>query len=221
MITTTAGKSLEQRIDECFISCQLGPTGIDFLRAKSTRALDVMLSLIASTLSPLPAISLIEYIALWATDGQPVIIKLPRPVTDKIDTKVLKFRTQPIGVNPSQGKTAEKVPTTGPVADICRKYSLDEIARLASVLKGDLTLVGPDLFAHDEFAEIRDHNYLELRAQAPRIGAISPYHVLGRDSLSLKDRVRADKELLKRLNFPSYFNILFQTFLTAIPGTGR
>lgn len=220
MITTTAGKSLEQRIDECFISCQLGPTGIDFLRAKSTRALDVVLSLIASTISPLPAISLFEYIALWATDGHPVIIELPRPVTDQIKTKVLKFRTQPIGVHPSQGKTAEKVITTGPVADICRKYSLDEIPRLGSVLKGDLTLVGPDLFADDEFLRITDNDYLRKRAQAPRMGAVSLYHVF-RDDMPYKKRVQADHILLDRINLPSYFNILFKTFLTAIPGTGR
>jgi O-antigen biosynthesis protein WbqP len=73
--------------------------------------------------------------------------------------------------------------------------SLDELPQLYSVLKGDMSLVGPRpaLFNQYDLIKLRTEN----RIHHLRPGVTGWAQVSGRDDLSIEDKVRYDREYLE------------------------
>ncbi|WP_374399350.1 sugar transferase [Niveibacterium sp.] len=95
------------------------------------------------------------------------------------------------------------------VGKFLRRTSLDELPQLFSVLKGDMSLVGPRPALFNQ----RDLN--ELRAAAGvdclRPGITGWAQVNGRDELAIPDKVAYDLEYLQRQSFCFDLKILFLT----------
>jgi O-antigen biosynthesis protein WbqP len=85
---------------------------------------------------------------------------------------------------------------TTPLGRLLRRTSLDELPQLFSVLKGDMSLVGP------RPALFNQHDLVELRTRAGvhtlRPGLTGWAQVNGRDELSVEEKVRYDAEYLAR-----------------------
>jgi O-antigen biosynthesis protein WbqP len=81
-----------------------------------------------------------------------------------------------------------------PVGGLLRKTSLDELPQLISVLKGDMSLVGPRpaLFNQEDLVALRT----EAGVEALRPGLTGWAQVNGRDELPIPDKVKLDAEYL-------------------------
>jgi O-antigen biosynthesis protein WbqP len=105
-----------------------------------------------------------------------------------------------------------------PLGRFLRRTSLDEIPQLWSVLKGDMSLVGPRpaLFNQDDLVALRTAAGVE----ALRPGLTGWAQINGRDELPIPDKVKLDAEYLARRSLVFDFRILAGTARAALTGRG-
>jgi sugar transferase (PEP-CTERM system associated) len=101
----------------------------------------VSLTLLVSTL---PVI-LLAALAVWLEDGRPVLFRQERVGADGAPFTLLKFRSMrhdaEHGGVPQWARNGD--PRTTRVGRIIRKFRIDELPQLLSVLRGDMSFVGP------------------------------------------------------------------------------
>lgn len=105
-----------------------------------------------------------------------------------------------------------------PIGGFLRKSSLDELPQLWSILKGDMSFVGPRpaLFNQDDLMALRR----EAGVAALVPGLTGWAQVNGRDELSIRDKVTLEADYLRRRSFGFDLLILWLTFLKVIRGSG-
>ena len=98
-----------------------------------------------------------------------------------------------------------------PLGSFLRLSSLDELPQLFSVLKGDMTFVGPRpaLYNQDDLIALRTEKGVDKLLP----GVTGWAQVNGRDELSIPDKVALDVEYLNRQSFWFDMKILWMTFL--------
>jgi O-antigen biosynthesis protein WbqP len=98
-----------------------------------------------------------------------------------------------------------------PIGAFLRRSSFDELPQLFSVLKGDLSLVGPRpaLFNQDDLIALRTEGGVHKLVP----GITGWAQVNGRDELSIPDKVRLDCEYLRERSFGLDIKILFLTIV--------
>ena len=81
-----------------------------------------------------------------------------------------------------------------PIGNFLRKYSLDEIPQLWSILKGDMSFVGPRpaLFNQNDLIRLRT----EYGVEKILPGLTGWAQVNGRDDLDITEKVERDSEYL-------------------------
>lgn len=105
-----------------------------------------------------------------------------------------------------------------PIGSFLRKSSLDELPQLWSILKGDMSFVGPRpaLFNQDDLIAMRtDTGVHEL---VP--GLTGWAQVNGRDELPIPQKVQLDVEYLQRRSLPFDLKILWMTALKVLARDG-
>jgi len=105
-----------------------------------------------------------------------------------------------------------------PIGGFLRRSSLDELPQLFSVLKGDMSFVGPRpaLFNQDDLIALRTEKGVDKLLP----GITGWAQVNGRDELSIPDKVALDTEYLNRQSFWFDIKILWMTFLKVINRDG-
>jgi O-antigen biosynthesis protein WbqP len=105
-----------------------------------------------------------------------------------------------------------------PVGGFLRRTSLDELPQLVSVLKGDMSLVGPRpaLFNQDDLVALRT----AAGVQALRPGLTGLAQVKGRDELPIPDKVKLDAEYMERMSFWLDLKILGMTLAGVLGSKG-
>ena len=105
-----------------------------------------------------------------------------------------------------------------PIGRFLRHSSLDELPQLFSVLKGDMSFVGPRpaLFNQDDLIALRTEKGVDKLLP----GITGWAQVNGRDELSIPDKVALDVEYLNRQSFWLDMKILWMTFLKVIKRDG-
>jgi O-antigen biosynthesis protein WbqP len=98
-----------------------------------------------------------------------------------------------------------------PIGDFLRRSSLDELPQLFSVLKGDMSFVGPRpaLFNQDDLIALRTEKGVDKLLP----GITGWAQVNGRDELSILDKVALDVEYLNRQSFWFDMKILWMTLI--------
>ena len=101
-----------------------------------------------------------------------------------------------------------------PIGGFLRRSSLDEVPQLFSVLKGDMSFVGPRpaLFNQDDLLALRAEKGVDKLLP----GITGWAQVNGRDELSIPDKVALDVEYLNRQSFWFEIKILWMTFLRVV-----
>lgn len=105
-----------------------------------------------------------------------------------------------------------------PLGRFLRHTSLDEIPQFWSVLKGDMSLVGPRpaLFNQDDLVALRT----TAGVDALRPGLTGWAQINGRDELPIPEKVKLDREYLERMSLGFDFKIMAGTAWAAITGRG-
>jgi O-antigen biosynthesis protein WbqP len=133
--------------------------------------------------------------------------------------KMPKFRTM-MSDTPTMATHLMKNPEQycTPVGSFLRKSSLDELPQLYSVLKGDMSFVGPRpaLFNQDDLIELRTtkgiHNLIP--------GITGWAQINGRDDLPIPEKVDLDEYYLNNHSFMFDLKTLFMTLLSVISSQG-
>lgn len=101
---------------------------------------------------------------------------------------------------------------------LLRRSSLDELPQLWSVLKGDMSLVGPRpaLFNQDDLVALRT----EAGVDALRPGLTGWAQINGRDELPIPEKAKLDREYLERMSLAFDLRILAVTAISAFSGRG-
>jgi O-antigen biosynthesis protein WbqP len=105
-----------------------------------------------------------------------------------------------------------------PIGGFLRRFSLDELPQLFSVLKGDMSLVGPRpaLFNQDDLITLRTEKDVDKLLP----GITGWAQVNGRDELSIAGKVALDVDYSNRQSFWFDMRILWMTFLKVIKRDG-
>jgi lipopolysaccharide/colanic/teichoic acid biosynthesis glycosyltransferase len=141
-----------------------------------------------------------------------------------------KFTTMDTDSDPSKNQLLTDNEMTGPVfkrkddhrvtplGRILRKFSLNELPQLWSVLNGDMSLVGPrPAFPH----ELERYEMWHKRKLSVRPGITCLWQVRGRNKISnFDDWVRMDLEYIQNWSLGLDLSILCRTVWVVVRGTG-
>lgn len=105
-----------------------------------------------------------------------------------------------------------------PVGSFLRKSSLDELPQLWSILKGDMSFVGPRpaLFNQEDLIRLRT----EVGVHELTPGLTGWAQVNGRDELPVAQKVQLDLDYLQRKSFIFDLKILWSTVLKVLARDG-
>jgi O-antigen biosynthesis protein WbqP len=105
-----------------------------------------------------------------------------------------------------------------PIGRFLRRTSLDELPQLWSIIKGDMSFVGPRpaLFNQDDLIALRSQHGIQCLPP----GLTGWAQVNGRDELPIPQKVRLDEEYLQRKSFGFDLYVIWLTFLKVIRGDG-
>ena len=130
-----------------------------------------------------------------------------------------KFRTMRTGApDVATHLLADPAAWVTPLGRGLRRTSLDEIPQLWSVLKGDMSLVGPRpaLFNQDDLVALRT----EAGVDALRPGLTGWAQINGRDELPIPEKVKLDREYVERMSLAFDLRIIAATAVSALSGRG-
>ncbi len=135
------------------------------------------------------------------------IFKMPKFRTMKIDTPAVATH---LLADPDQFLT--------PVGKFLRKSSFDEFPQLFSIMRGDMSIVGPRpaLFNQDDLIELRTQKGIHLLTP----GLTGWAQINGRDNLPIPEKVEYDHYYLKERSFRLDFKIIFLTLLNVFSSEG-
>lgn len=181
------------------------------------RLFDLALALVVAVFLALPVAAVA--VAVRLTSPGPALYWSDRVGRNNRIFKMPKFRSMRIDTpavathllqNPDQWLT--------PIGSFLRKSSLDELPQLWSILKGDMSFVGPRpaLFNQDDLIALRTEK--GVHELVP--GLTGWAQVNGRDELPIPQKVQLDAEYLQRQSLFFDMQILWKTALKVLARDG-
>lgn len=181
------------------------------------RALDLLLAFSAAIILALPIA--IVTIAVRVTSTGPILYWSNRVGKRNRIFKMPKFRSMRVNTPPvATHLLADPALYLTPIGSFLRKSSLDELPQLWSIIKGDMSFVGPRpaLFNQDDLIALRtEHRVHEL---VP--GLTGWAQINGRDELPIPEKVKLDREYLLRQSFWFDIKILWLTLIKVMRRDG-
>lgn len=181
------------------------------------RAFDLSLALVLTLLFLIPILMVALLVKL--TSAGPVvywsdrvgrynrIFKMPKFRTMRVDTPAVATH---LLTDPSQYLT--------PIGSFLRKSSLDELPQLWSILRSDMSFVGPRpaLFNQADLIEMRS------RCGVDKVlpGLTGWAQINGRDELPMPEKVKLDFDYLGHQSFSMDLKIIILTFLKVVRRDG-
>ena len=135
------------------------------------------------------------------------IFRMPKLRTMKLETPLVATASL---TNPDAYLT--------PIGKFLRRSSLDELPQLWSILKGEMSFVGPRPALIDQHDLIRLRNGLGIDALLP--GLTGWAQVNGRDDCAIGEKVRLDFEYLHRQSRAFDAEIICLTVIAVVHRTG-
>jgi lipopolysaccharide/colanic/teichoic acid biosynthesis glycosyltransferase len=199
------------------------------MRLACKRVMDIIGSaILLALLTPLMAVlaTLVN-----ATSAGPVFYRWRVVGKDGKPFLGYKFRSMIANAEELRATLAERNEMTGPVFKIARdprltpvgtwmrRYSLDELPQFYSVLKGDMSLVGPRPPLVTEYAGFTEFQRQKL---AVRPGITCLWQVSGRNEITDFDEwVRLDLQYIRDWSLTLDLKILIKTVREVFAGSGR
>ena len=181
------------------------------------RIFDVVLSIILLIVLILPML-LIALLIRFTSDGQ-ALYWSDRVGKNGVVFKMPKFRSMQTNTPVVATHLMEQPDEfLSPVGGFLRRSSLDELPQIFSILKGDMSFVGPRpaLFNQDDLIALR----VEKKVDRLMPGITGWAQVNGRDELSILDKVDFEVEYLNNQSLLFDIKILWMTFVKVIKRVG-
>ena len=177
------------------------------------RLFDLFFVLFALILTIVPI--LLVAILVKITSKGTVLYWSNRVGQDNIIFRMPKFRSMCMDapVLPTHLMIDSKMFLT-PIGGFLRRYSIDELPQLFSILKGDMSFVGPRpaLFNQEDLITLRKEKGVDKLLP----GVTGWAQINGRDSLSISEKVDLDLEYFNHQSFWLDWKILLLTLLKVI-----
>ncbi|PPC95370.1 MAG: UDP-phosphate galactose phosphotransferase [Methylotenera sp.] len=181
------------------------------------RALDFLLAFLLSGILLLPII--VVGILVRITSRGPALYWSERVGKSNKIFLMPKFRTMRINTpavathlldNPKQYLT--------PIGTFLRKTSLDELPQLWSIIKGDMSFVGPRpaLYNQDDLIALRTQNGVDFLLP----GLTGWAQINGRDEIPISQKVSLDIEYMQKKSLMFDLKILFLTLVKVLRKEG-
>ena len=177
------------------------------------RSFDLVLLFFVSIVLAIPLFTVLALVCVTSRGGaiywsdrvgrNNQIFSMPKFRTMKIDTPQVATH---LLEKPDQWLT--------PIGSFLRRSSLDELPQLWSILKGDMSFVGPRpaLFNQDDLVVLRTQSGVHTLLP----GLTGWAQINGRDELSIAEKVKFDIEYLRRRSFCFDLKILCMTVMKVI-----
>ncbi len=173
---------------------------------------------------------IVAAVGIWITDGKPVLYNWKVIGINKKPFKSWKFRTMVKNADELKHRLEGKNEMDGPVFKIkddpriipfgrwLRKWSIDETPQLFSVLKGDMSLVGPRPAGPNELVR---YDSWHRRKLSIKPGITCLWQINGRNEISNFDEwVKLDLEYIDNWSLLLDIKILLKTIPSVILGRG-
>ncbi len=181
------------------------------------RLFDLTVALVAALFLALPIVAVALSVRL--TSPGPALYWSDRVGRNNRIFRMPKFRSMRIDT-PAVATHLLQAPDQWltPIGSFLRKSSLDELPQLWSILKGDMSFVGPRpaLFNQDDLIALRT----EKGVHELLPGLTGWAQVNGRDELPIPQKVQLDAEYLQRRSFLFDLKIIWMTALKVVARDG-
>lgn len=191
------------------------------------RAFDIAFSLVALFL--IAPIILVVAVLIKREDGGPVFFRQERIGMGGKPFIIHKFRTMATDaeeridalIAASGGKALlfkmEDDPRITKIGKVLRKYSIDELPQFWTVLRGDMSVVGPRPQVAREVAEYTGDLHRRLLIKP---GITGLWQVSGRSDLSIEDSIRLDLRYVENWSLTGDAAIMMKTVRTVLKPEG-
>ena len=173
---------------------------------------------------------IIAMVGIWVTDGRPIFYSWNVVGYNKKPFKSWKFRTMVRNADKIKKELEKQNEMSGPVFKIkndpriipfgrwLRKYSIDETPQLFSVLKGDMSLVGPRPAGPHELEKYQDWQRRKLSVKP---GLTCLWQASGRNQINdFNQWVKLDLEYIDNWSLWLDIKILLKTIPSVVLGKG-
>lgn len=162
-----------------------------------------------------PVILVLTFLLFMANRGKPFFFQ-DRPGKNEKKITIIKFKS----MNDRCDKNGNLLPDAERltrVGGVVRKYSLDELPQLFSVLKGDMSLVGPRPLM---FKYLPLYNDTQRRRHDVKPGITGWAQINGRNSLIWSKKFQHDVYYVENMSFAFDIKILWRTFYKVVKSEG-
>jgi O-antigen biosynthesis protein WbqP len=177
------------------------------------RVFDLFLAAVASLLLLIPCVLVAVLVGI--TSKGPILYWSDRVGRENRIFKMPKFRSMRVGT-PAVATHLLSDPSSylTPIGSFLRKSSLDELPQLWSIIKGDMSFVGPRpaLYNQNDLIELRTQYGVDKLVP----GLTGWAQVNGRDELPIPQKVAFDSEYLQKQSIVFDIRILWMTALKVI-----
>lgn len=181
------------------------------------RVFDLVLGGVVAVLLLVPV--LIVALAVRLTSKGPALYWSDRVGCNNKIFKMPKFRSMRVGTPAvATHLLADAASHLTPIGSFLRKSSLDELPQLWSILKGDMSFVGPRpaLFNQQDLIDLRTAHGVHTLVP----GLTGWAQVNGRDELPIPNKVQLDVEYLQQQSLWFDIRILWLTFVKVLRRDG-
>lgn len=203
------------------------------------RGLDILFSLVLLLIFLIP--SAIIAICIKLTSPGPIFADVPERIGEHGKRfKMFKFRSMIANAHfllredPRYNELykeykrgsykLKKDPRITPIGKFIRKHSLDEIPQIINVLRGEMSLVGPRAYYHDEL-ENQQTVYPHVKKLVKKVLRVKPgitglWQVSGRSEINFDERIVIDSQYVDKISLFTDISIMVKTPWVMITGKG-
>lgn len=187
------------------------------MRIYMKRLFDLILALFVSVVLFIPMLFIAVLVKM--TSKGPVLYWSDRIGVDNHIFSMPKFRSMNIHT-PSVATHLLQNPDNylSPIGNFLRKTSLDELPQLWSIIKGDMSFVGPRPALYNQDDLICYRTQTGVHKLTP--GLTGWAQINGRDDLPIPQKVKFDVEYMEKRSFDFDLYIIWLTFIKVIRRDG-
>lgn len=181
------------------------------------RLFDLALAFVAALILAIPV--LIVALLVRLTSPGPALYWSDRVGRNNTIFKMPKFRSMRVGTPAVATHLLQDADAhLTPIGSFLRKSSLDELPQLWSIIKGDMSFVGPRpaLFNQDDLVALRTESGVHQLVP----GLTGWAQINGRDELPIPDKVQLDVVYLQRQSLWFDIRIIWLTFIKVVRRDG-